>query len=216
MKNRTILTTGVLIIISFFTLHAQDFRAGFLAGVCISQIRLSVDGFEGDPPEYTPEANFNINGYMGYKSSGRWGLSIEPGYIAKGALQENAPNDKSDDIRFRFHYVQLSVLADFYIAEKLFASIGPEFALMLKANSIYQDETFDITTNYDNKFEISGLIGINYSVGKMVDLGVRYSHGMTHIASWTFTDVNGTSLGTVKEYNHYFQFLLRAKFHKEA
>ena len=63
-----------------------------------------------------------------------------------------------------------------------------------------------------DRFELSGLIGINYSLIENLDIGLRYNHGLTCISKLVFTDIMGNETGEhYNEYNQYFQFFLRFK-----
>lgn len=61
----------------------------------------------------------------------------------------------------------------------------------------------------ENAFEVSGLLGLNYSISKKLGLGLRYNHGLTKISILKWTDGYGPVIAESKVYNQYFQFILR-------
>lgn len=201
-----------LIIFSESILHAQNFKFGLLTGFDIANARLTnKPDIEGDLRIYYPMISFNANGYIGFRSARFWGLSVEPGFIQKGGVQLMNKEDKKDDLKFKLNYIQIPILADFYLTNKLFISIGPELAYMLNAKVKSKDNSNDISDIYDNDFEISGLIGINYNIIKKLDIALRYSHGLSYTMKIIWRGDFGDYLGKSKEYNQYFQLLVRLK-----
>lgn len=69
--------------ISNLTAFSQNFKFGLAAGIDITNAHLTnkPDGYYSDNQVYYPMIAYNFNGYIGYKQSESWGLSIEPGFI---------------------------------------------------------------------------------------------------------------------------------------
>ena len=207
--NKVILMI-LLALLSGMKATAQDFKFGFLAGLDVANSRLTnIPDTASDSRAYYPLLSFNVNGYIGYKSASFWGISIEPGFIQKGGVIRYDKDDRDDDVRLVSNYVQIPVLADFYLTEKFYASTGIEFAYMINTKAKSGDLSNDITEFYDNPFEISAAIGINYNIIKGFDTGLRYTHGLTYTQIITFTNASGEPVGEGKVYNQYFQFLVK-------
>jgi hypothetical protein len=208
MKPKIYLTILGIFLIPALSLNAQDFKVGALAGFDVTNARMTDlpdgGGFSGF---YDPMISFNINGYVGYKSSGFMGLSLEPGFIQKGGREKY----EGDYMRFQLNYLQMPVLADFYLTDKLFISIGPEVGYMINAKAKFKASSNDISEMYDNKFELSGLLGFNYTIIKNFDIGIRYNHGITYTTKISINDVNGNFIGSTRVYNQYFQLVVRFK-----
>ena len=64
---------------------------------------------------------------------------------------------------------------------------------------------------YDRRFELSGFIGINYNVIDNLDIGLRYNHGLTYTSKIIWINELGEETGVSKDYNQYFQLILRFK-----
>lgn len=208
MKTNKIWILFWLLFFSATGLQAKDFKFGALGGLDIANSRwTNKPDFTGDSHIFNPMLSFNINGFIGYRSNGRFGLSAEPGFIRKGGrASENLGN-----YRLELNYIQMPLLTDWYLTDKWMISIGPEFAYLIKAVAKSKNFSNNITDNYDYKFEVSGLVGVTYSIGKHTDLGVRYNHGITRVLETTWTDMSGIQTGVSREYNQYFQFLLTFK-----
>ena len=186
---------------------AQEFKFGASTGSTFANATLT------DKPEdfnneriYYPQAFFNLNGYVGYKSKSFWGVSLEPGFIQKGGKTKGDYNSK-----IKQNYFQLPILADLYVGEKFYLSIGPEIAYMINAKVKSDIDKSDITDIYDNRLELSALIGVNYNIYKNFDIGLRYNRGLTYTQELIWTGDTGEIVGTSKVYNQYFQFLVKFK-----
>ena len=207
MKTKTNCIILGLIIFSGFNIKAQELKFGLLAGFDVSNVRLTnMPDIKSYYSVFDPMISFNANGYVGYKSARFWGISIEPGFIQKGGVTNSI-----DKTRFQLNYLQMPVLFDCYIWDKLFISIGPEFSYMVNARSKSKDNSNDISDSYDKKIEVSGLIGINYGIFDKIDIGLRYNHGLTYTSKTIWTNELGNTQGESKEYNQYIQLILRFK-----
>lgn len=149
-----------------------------------------------------------------YRFSGAWSILAEPGYIRKGGVVDD---EKYFSGRFnlQLNYVQLPILANLYCTNRFFISFGPEFAYLISKgrNSIPLPDTFSPIE--DNSFELSGLIGVNYSITKNIDLGLRYNHSLTHFSVRTWINPRYPPgygiMGYSNVYNQYLQFIVRFK-----
>jgi hypothetical protein len=213
MKTIKILCLTSFLLFTGIKMSGQSFRFGFLTGFDLSNILMTnkADYF-GGKRYYYPLAAFNINGYVGTKFSNHLGISLEPGFIKKGSVIRNDKDNKSDNIKYIFNYIQLPVLADIYLSDKFFFSVGPELAYLINAKAKSKDNSNDLSGSYDKNFELSILAGVNYSISKKVDIGLRYNHGITCTTRIEWTDASGNSTTKdSKEYNQYFQLLVRYK-----
>ena len=78
---------------------------------------------------------------------------------------------------------------------------------MINSRVKEEDYSGDASEFYNNKFEISGLAGINLIILERINLGFRYNHGITNIFNTDFFDKYRVE--EFKEFNTYFQFLIR-------
>ena len=163
MTSRFSLTIVVLILLTGIC-HGQEFKFGGLTGITASKIF-----FNNKPADFYEEINplisSNINAFAAYKSEGFWGVSVEPGFIQKGYKTIITSGFIQGDAKIRLNYIQIPILAELYASEKLYFSLGPEFAYLLNAKYNMEGKV-DITDIYENRFEVSGLVGINYNIYK--------------------------------------------------
>lgn len=206
MNKKTFFIIVVFTLLSKLTSTAQEIRYGIVAGVDVAKPIVTSPKNLPTSDVYDPMLSFNINGHMEIKYSDFWGATLEPGFIQKGG------KIKGEDLRVNLNCLQLPVFADLHLTKKFFVSVGPEFSYLISAKVKAKNMSADATDIYDYRVEISGLIGLNYILSDKFDVGVRYNHGITKTSKTEYTDNNGIPVGEAKEYNQYFQVLLRYKF----
>lgn len=202
LVRNTLIPVLLLMMMSIDTTHAQKLNYGSVAGIGLTNWLTT-----NLPAEYNtsifkePLISYNVNFYMGYRWSDHLGSSIEPGYIRKGINRGH---------KIMLHYVQLPLLTDFYVVDRFFVSIGPELGYLLNAKT-NQEGLYNVTDIFDNRFELSGVVGVNYNINKNFDIGLRFNHGITCIDKITLTSDNGEITGESKLYNRYIQGFIRFK-----
>lgn len=208
MKTKTFIILSGLLLFTSYRLYSQDFKFGFLGGMDIAKSYLTDLPDNSAASEYYPMISYNLNGYIAYKTAGIFGISAEPGFIQKGFIQKY----EGSNLRFQLNYLQIPVFADIHITNKIFLSVGPEFAYLLNAKIKPVNDKGDKIDLYDKrKFEISAIAGLNYEITNKFDAGLRYSRGLTYTVELNYTDANGHLVANPKEFNQYFQLIVRYK-----
>lgn len=185
------------------SIWAQDFKFGVLGGLDITSNRVTNSTVREDTPRsYTSMISFNLNAYLGYESKSFWGVSLEPGFIRKGGIDE--------DNKIQLSYFQLPVLFDVYLSDKIFVSCGPELSYLISAQSVSYGVSSSIWELYSRPFEVSGLIGVNVRLTNNIDIGLRYSHGLTWISKVIYYETDYVTT-TSNEFNQYLQLIVRFK-----
>ncbi len=217
VKTPKALTITGLVLILVLKLQAQDIKYGFFSGLVVSNAHVTnKNEIYHDYRVFYPMYSFNINGYIEYKISKTWGIEADPGFIRKGGIVRFGVNHYMSIIKLQLNYLHLPILANFYCTNKFFVSIGPEFAYLINSEGNLPEIATGFAYFKENAFEISGLIGINYSITKKIDVGLRYNHGLTNISALKWTDGYGPEIGQSKVYNQYFQFIFRFKIQTGA
>lgn len=193
-------------------LQAQDIKFGILLGLggtnaCVAN---KIEPYN-DYRVFYPMGSFNINGYIEYKFSKTFGIAAEPGFIRKGGIVRFGVNHYMSVIKLQLNYIQLPILANLYCTNKYYVTLGHEFAYLINSERKLPEIATGFAYFKDNALEISGLIGINYSITKKIDVGFRYNHGLTAISVLKWTDGYGPEIGQSKVYNQYLQFIFRFK-----
>ncbi len=189
----TILSGIVFLLISLSgTIEAQDIKYGVILGLDASNFHWQIEGELGDAVTSTsPRISLNFNVYLAYRSNSFWGLAVEPGFVMKGVSYENGSV-------LKLNYLQIPILGEFYLNDKLALSIGPELAYL-------------VNEQFFQNFELSGALGINYNVYGNFDIGLKYSRGLTYFVKTQIVNQEGyQEFGTI--FNQYFQVFGRFRF----
>ncbi len=166
---------------------AQETYLGVRLGYVHSNLRGNFDSDSINPLQ-SFAAGFVISNRF---RSSPFGVSLEPGYLIKGA------KGSSDTFDYRFHYISLPVFIDYYPNDKIKLSAGLEPAQLLSSMNKTNSESLEHM--YDHGIETSVTIGGAFSVAYFLDLGLRYSYSFSK-ATREDPVINGTDL-----YSQYFQ-----------
>ena len=217
MKSLFQLITVFLISVFASTLNAQKLEFGLQSGLNLSNTHVfNKDDFTDQTRIFYPLVLLNGHAYIGYKSESFWGFSFEPGFIQKGGLRKDVwittenTMYQPQDVKYISNFIQLPVLTDVFFTDRFFISFGPEFSIFLNSKAKGEFLTFNSSAEND-KFEVSGILSVNYSPFKFMDLGLRYNHGITSPSYLIWVDDFGNYVGRSKQFNQYFQFTLRFK-----
>jgi hypothetical protein len=208
-KLKIKLTIIGILFFSYVDLNAQSFDLGVVAGFDVASLHLTNSSESNFIYEISPIATYNINGYLSFKNKSFWGFSVEPGVIRKGWNQSYNTNDPKN--KMRLYYLQMPILSDFYLSDRLYLSIGPEINYLLSAKNKYESNTQDIV-EYLNRFELSGMAAISFKINETVSTSFRYSHGLTEVSKdiiWTNSEIENPN--DSKDFNQYFQIILKMR-----
>lgn len=204
-------TTTIGLVLLALILNAQILELGLKTGFGIANTHITnLPETENHSDIFSPILSYSVNGTINYRSKGLLGVTLEPGIIQKGwfSYKGNANENK-----ITFQYLQLPVLSDFYVSDKLFFSIGPELKYLLNAKN-KSDYGTEKITELNRKFELSGLIGCAYRIHNNLDIGLRYSHGLTQTSEKVFwvMDESDENPVKMKNYNQYLQIFMKVNF----
>lgn len=214
MKTLKVLIINFLMLLPGLNLDAQNIHYGLLAGVGVNHPCVGKHSYDNQQLFYNMPC-FNVNGQVEYRFPGLLGLAAEPGYIRKGGAVDGI-NRIMTEFKIKLHYFQLPILANVYFTDKFYLSIGPEFAYLMSNDVNLSHKLSAFTPFEENALEISGLFGVNYNITKRIDIGLRYSHALTHFAVVSWTNIYDDILGQAKVYNQYFQLTCRYKINTVA
>ena len=205
---KSIVGIMILFLISGTQLVGQGFQFGAQVGLVGTKtnqyLKPEVVDFK-----YTGslKASYAINGIIGYRSESFWGITLEPGFIQKGESKKNDTDYK----RSNYNYIHMPVLAELHFLRRFYIATGPEFAYLISAKAVNEGDSDNFTENFDNRYEISGIVGFGCSVTDNIDIGIRYNHGLTPTQKVALTDSDGIKQADLFIYNQYYQVSLRFK-----
>lgn len=201
---KRVLLIVFLIIISFrISVEAQEIKYGFTAGLGGSGYSLRNSSTKvGYSVRTSNEKTYHINGFVTLKSDSWWGISLEPGYKEKGAFiyfEYNIdPHGFYYSVTKNYSIIELPIVWNAYLNHHFYTSTGLGFEYII--NTTYEDFWSISNSNYsvgtilpdvENKFNCSGIIGLNYKLSNLLDLGVIYNLGLTRLMRVDLVDAIG-------------------------
>lgn len=206
-------------LISFSFLNAQEIKFGAKAGLNLSTVSLeipqiSIGGINGvgEAQENKYTVGFHVGGFAEMSLSEKFSIQAELLYSAQGSKLES--NDVEvqtlggfknttttiGSSNLKTSYLNIPILAKFYVTEKLFVLAGPQFGLLLTAKSDNNSTATSVSTigantttrvtvsnnpESDTKGEFNSLnialgLGGGYFITENLFAEARYNLGLTN------------------------------------
>ncbi len=193
MRLRQLFIVGIF----FFVTHAvwaQGFSFGVKTGIDLVRISAHLNSSDrlGHPD---PAIGFNINAIIEYRMANKFGVTMEPGYIRKGYSKALSHSGDADNV-VKLNYLQVPILLDYHVTEKLAISIGPEIGFSL-SDSYFRRK----------KVDLSAVLGVNYRLAEHFEAGLKIGSAIT-----PSYQAKPTSTLTYTEYNQYAQVSIAYRF----
>ncbi len=167
---RTLLIALILILSN--SISAQNFDAGFVGGLTMSQI--SGDGLAGfDKP------GIRIGAYISYPIT-RKNMNFEVGmqYLQKGSRE---PSSKSSISKFSMdmHYLELPFTINYAFDNGLIIESGLGSGILVSYTE--EIEGLEVRVNTPNTFAVDFLCGVQYQFLNNLKINVRYGNSLIPI-----------------------------------
>lgn len=166
MKNLILILS--LIIFTGSNLQAQEYVFGLKAGLNLSN--MSSDDFS--------ENNFRTGFHVGLLAEipFRDKFSIQPEllYATQGTEAVVRMLGAHESRDYKLDYIQLPVLAKFYITDYFSLEAGPSFNLLVR------EEIGGNATEWGSSFELGGALGTSYKFRGGLFASARYIYGFTN------------------------------------
>ena len=182
--KKLFLTAAAVFAFSFA--NAQDVKYGAKAGLNISSI--TGDGTE----DVSSKIGFQVGGFAEIKISDKFAIQPELLYSAQGAKTSYADVIEGFDVDVKatqkLAYLNIPVMAKYYVTEGFSLEAGPQLGFLLSAEqeATVSFEGESVTDSADNKEDFNSIdfgfnLGAGYDVTENINLGVRYSIGLSNI-----------------------------------
>ncbi|MFW6019247.1 MAG: outer membrane beta-barrel protein [Bacteroidales bacterium] len=173
MKTKHILFITFILFFLSYQMYAQQFDAGFKAGISASQI--SGDGLAG----------YNKPGiYAGIFTSiditDKSRISLEMNYVEKGSRKVAKPDEGIyTSYKLMLNYAEVPVTYQYFINENLSFEIGPSFGVLLKQTNNEEDQNGIISgVTPFRKYELAISSGMNYWFNDNWAFSIRHSESI--------------------------------------
>jgi len=119
---------------------------------------------------------------FGYHISDPFAITAGLLYTMQGAT------DKETDIKSNLDYLNIPVMANYYVAPGLALKAGLQLGILARAKASYDGDSYDIKKHY-NSIDFSIPVGLSYEISDFV-IDARYNFGLSNIADSEGDDVS--------------------------
>ena len=169
------LLLSIAILASGLTINAQEIKFGAKAG-------LNISNFSGDDVENNDaRTSFHIGAVAEIEISDKFSVQPELIYSAQGSTT----SDLGVDITAAVDYLNVPVMAKYYVAERFSLEAGPQIGFLMSAKM--KAESGGDSEEIDVKDDLKSIdFGINFGAGYKLENGLnfsaRYNLGLSDIA----------------------------------
>ena len=183
-----------MISLTLCSLHAQDVTFGAKAGVNFA----TLTGDDAEDAE--SRTSFHIGATAEFSFSDTFSIQPELLYSGQGYSESGSGYEATA----KMDYLNLPIMAKFYVAEGLSLEIGPQIGFLLSAK--IEGEAEGVSVSVDLKDETKSVdFGANFGVGYKLDsginLGFRYNLGLMSAADEDSIDLKNSVLQFSVGYN---------------
>ncbi|KRD07297.1 hypothetical protein ASE21_17525 [Flavobacterium sp. Root901] len=171
--KKVILTT--IAILAFGFANAQQTRFGVKGG-------LNITNFSGDN-DSNALVGFQLGGFAEIKVIER--LSIQPELLFSTQGAKFDRNGSNNDLDLKLNYINIPVLAKFYITKQFTVEAGPQIGFLVSAKSD-GDDVKDFYKSTDLGFNF----GAGYNFTDNFSVGLRYTVGLSNVADYDTDDID--------------------------
>ncbi len=172
--KKTILLVTIAILGFGVSSSAQEYvNFGVKGGVNFTN--MTSDGFEDN----NSRTGFHLGLLAEIPLSDRFSLQPEVLYSTQGTEDEGS--NYTDE--YKLDYIQLPVMAKFYLVDGLALEAGPSFNFLVNEEYDIESGLFSLESDPDiaSTFEFAGAIGVSYKFNNGFFLNGRYMQGFTDV-----------------------------------
>ena len=189
---KKVVLMAAIAVFGLCNVSAQEVSFGAKAGVNFATIGGDdTDGVDG-------RTSFHIGGVAEIKISEKFSVQPELLYSGQGAKDTYEDEFEKEEATLRLDYLNVPVMAKFYVADGFSLEAGPQVGFLLKSEAEYEyvDKEFpefNESETVDSKDFTSAIdFGINFGVGYKLDnglnFGARYNLGLSNINDFEGSD----------------------------
>jgi outer membrane protein with beta-barrel domain len=207
---KKLLLFSAIAILTCSVAKSQELRIGAKAGVNFA----SVGGDFTD--DYDGRTSFHIGGLVEIPISEKFAVQPELLYSSQGFKVEDSDNFAGTTITYKdvikLDYINIPIMAKYYIIDGLSAEAGPQFGILVSAKDDYEvsgggeDESGDDDIkDFYNTLDIGFGFGASYRLNNGVFFSARYVIGLTDITDDDDVDFGPFDIDGYKQRNSVIQ-----------
>jgi len=157
-------------VLAFAFSNAQETKFGVKAGLNLANLTGDYDGASS-------LIGFHVGGFAEIKLTDKFAIQPELLYSAQGAKIEQTFFDESFEFDTKLNYLNIPVLAKYYITEGFSVEAGPQVGFLLSAKEDGED-----AKDYYKSVDFGFNVGAGYNFTENLSVGLRYTIGLSSIA----------------------------------
>jgi opacity protein-like surface antigen len=175
------ITLSIVAVLAFGFANAQEVKFGVKGGINLSTLT-------GDIEEASSKVGFQVGAFAEIKLTEKFSIQPELLYSAQGVKTEFNDMDGSEENKINLGYLNIPVMAKYYVAEKFSLEAGPQVGFLLSAKNDFSsfDGEDSFSKNIDIKDNFKSIdFGVNFGAGydftENLSAGLRYNLGLSNI-----------------------------------
>ncbi|SHG53065.1 porin family protein [Flavobacterium johnsoniae] len=186
---------AAIAVMAFSFANAQETRFGVKGGLNISTVG-------GDARNVSSLVGFHVGGFAEIKIIEKLAIQPELLFSTQGAKEKFA----GDKYNTNLNYINVPVLAKYYITKQFTVEAGPQIGFLVSAKSDGEDVK-DFYRSVDAGFNI----GAGYNFTENLSVGLRYYIGLSNVIDENYEDWDDY-VDSYKVNNNVFSVSLAYKF----
>lgn len=177
----------ILTVLTVTTLNAQKF--GAKAGLNIAKYSYSGENSSEVNDNLKSLIGFHIGGFAEFEITEKFAFQPELLYTTQGAKSESSDNIYSYKSTIKTSYINIPLMAKYYVIEGLSVQAGPQVGFLMSADSSSSIAIGGISSKSSSnvKDQYKSIdFGLNFGVGYKLDFGLffdaRYNLGLSDLA----------------------------------
>jgi len=161
-------------VMAFMSVSAQETRFGVKAGANLAN-------FTGDVDDLDSKVGFHVGGFAEIKLTDKFAVQPEILFSTQGAKYKESGYEEKTNLS----YLNIPVMAKYYVAEKFSLEAGPQIGFLLSAKSKFDGggESGDVDIKDGLKSIDFGVnFGAGYDFTENLSVGLRYNLGLSNIS----------------------------------
>ncbi|TDX09484.1 porin family protein [Flavobacterium sp. S87F.05.LMB.W.Kidney.N] len=175
---------AAIAVMAFGFANAQDVKFGLKGGINLSS-------FSGDIEDASSKVGFQVGGFAEFKLTDKFSIQPELLYSTQGAKFEESEVNYFYKEKINTNYLNVPVMAKYYVASKFSVEAGPQIGFLLSAKDKWEEMYYGEKNSGtdDAKDDIKSVsfglnVGAGYDFTENVSVGVRYNFGLSNISDF--------------------------------
>jgi long-subunit fatty acid transport protein len=169
IRMKKIMLTAVAVMAFAFS-NAQGTKFGVKAG-------LNLTNLTGDVEDASSLVGFQVGGFAEFKLTEKFAIQPELLFSTQGAKNKFTDFDDSTyEYDTKLNYLNIPVLAKYYITEAFSVEAGPQIGVLLSAKEDGED-----AKDYYKSVDFGFNVGAGYNFTENLSVGLRYTIGLSSV-----------------------------------